>query len=80
MFSDNRIWKKKTFYGVKNLHLRNLMELLKEFLFIHDFQKAGQVLIVILSHPKYMREIIVKVSHHQTDLSKIRVIDFDFVC
>jgi hypothetical protein len=27
-----------------------------------------------------MREIIVKVSHHQTDLSKIRVIDFDFVC
>lgn len=60
MFTENHIIKKKKFYGVKSVHLRNLALLLKELLFAHDFQMAGQVINILLCHYKHFKEIIVK--------------------
>jgi hypothetical protein len=64
MFSQNRIMQLKTCRGVKNTHLRNLVVLLRDLLFAHDFNGAGQVLTVLLYQPLPFRELIVKVLTH----------------
>jgi tetratricopeptide (TPR) repeat protein len=59
MFSQNKLIHQRQF-GVKNLHLRNLLVLLKQLLLQHDFHSATQIISILTPSYKKCRNIVFK--------------------
>lgn len=62
MFSQNKLIHQRQF-GVKNLHLRNLLVLLKQLLLQHDFHSATQIISILTPSYKKCRNIVFKVTN-----------------